>query len=240
MKRVKVLISNIVLVCVVTMFVALQAQASSISYSDSFDNLLTELNGEELRVSQFDSSLGTLTGVSITMSANLSSSGNVINTAAQNQTFTVSTRVESFIAELASGGPSVLADYEIIPELTLINRQSYTNLSPNTNAAFGPADYATAVLAVYDTTAAASLAGFIGTSDFGYDVNTSILTSISGGGGNVLTAIETLAGATLTVEYMYDEVAPPPVSTVPEPSTVTLLSFGVLGLAAVARKRMSK
>jgi len=238
MERVKTLVARVVLTCVAAMLVALPVQAASISYSDSFANQLTELAGEELRVDLFDSSLGTLTGVAITMSANLSSAGNVTNTAAQSQTFTVSTRVESFFAALATGGPSVLADYDVITPFTLIKSETYTGLAANGSAAFGPGGYATGIVAVFSSTDAADLAEFIGIGEFGYDVVTSILTSISGGGGNVFTAIQTYAGATLSVEYTYDDAVSPPVSSVPEPSTVVLLGLGIIGLAIVGRNRM--
>ena len=240
MKRVKALALRVVLACAVLAFAGVNAQALNVSDSDSFANQLTELAGNPLRVDQFNSALGTLKGVKVTLSGNLTSAGDVTNTAAQSQTFTVSTRVEEFLATLATGGPSALSNYEVVAPFTLINSQKYTDLGSGTTAAFGPGAYDTGVLEVFTSTDPAALAGFIGTDTFGYDFTTSILTSISGGGGNVSSLIETLAGATLAVEYTYDEVVQPPPPPVPEPSTMLLLGLGMAGLLTIGRKRITK
>ena len=87
--KLKKLLAGLMSLCFITM-VGQHVHAQTITYSDSYTDLLTELVDEPLRVDFFDTALGTLNGVEVTMSGFLQSFGSVTNTASQNQDFAIS------------------------------------------------------------------------------------------------------------------------------------------------------
>ena len=130
--KLKKLLAGLMSLCFITM-VGQHVHAQTITYSDSYTDLLTELVDEPLRVDFFDTALGTLNGVEVTMSGFLQSFGSVTNTASQNQDFTISTRSQFYNGSLGSGSPNVLpTDFSIFDPFDLIGEQSYMNLSPDT------------------------------------------------------------------------------------------------------------
>ena len=204
------------------------AQAAVISFTDSYANVKTELNGEQLRVDLFDSSLGTLTGVSVSFSAAVNSAGTVTNNGAGPEDFTVQTLVQSYDGTGVSL-PTPLGNVAAMNPFSVINAQSYTALASGASDTFGPGGASSGVLDLftgYD-------ASFIGAGDFGYDFTTLILTTFAGGGGNIGADIETYTDGTLTVEYTYT-AAPTPV---PEPGSLLLMGLGLVGLAGIGRKK---
>jgi PEP-CTERM motif-containing protein len=235
--KLKKLLLGLTSLCFIIM-VGQHVHAQSITYSDSYTELLTELGDEPLRVDFFNTALGTLTSVEVTMSGSLQSFGSVTNTASQNQAFTISTRAQLYDGSLVSGSPNVLPDnFSIFTSFGLIGEQIYTDLSPKTPTPFGPLAANSGSLTVFSTTDPGELALFEGLGQFGYDFATLILTSITGGGGNVLTSIETLASATINVEYDYNN---PTQTPIPEPATMTLLGLGLAGLSFTCRRKLKK
>ncbi|MCB1877202.1 MAG: choice-of-anchor E domain-containing protein [Chromatiales bacterium] len=195
------------------------AFADQVSFSDSITLELTELEptNDRLRVPRFDTQGGTrrLDAVTVQFGGSLSNggplsapntppltNGTVTNNSANPQTFTITFRTDasSYHGEPSSGAPSALIGSDLFPPFTIISQQSYTNLPSG-----GSADYnaSTANAAGITTNVAADpeLAEFVGAGDFGYDLSTRILQSISGGGGNIAFNINTYASANLTVTY---------------------------------------
>ncbi|NDY72768.1 hypothetical protein DO021_00745 [Desulfobacter hydrogenophilus] len=118
--------------------------------------------------------------------------------------------------------------FNVFNPFTLIGEKD-VNLDFGATTSFGP-------VAITNSGALTptDLNQFVGSGDFGYDFNTAILTSISGGGGNFSTDIETMAGASLTVVYDYDVAGP--TSVVPEPATL-LFGLSLMGLAHRCRRK---
>lgn len=220
---------GVMLSCVL-LFTAGSSIADTISYTDSFSNLLTELQDEPLRVQQFDSSLGTLNSVSVSWTGYLKSDGSVTNNAAGLETATVSTRGQLYEGTLQGLASGLDATFDVFAPFALITEQEFTLLSPGVPAAFGPADINNS--GVLTPT---ELTPFIGTGEFGYDFTTRILTSISGGGGNFGTDIQTSTSATLIVVYDYDVENPS--APIPEPATFMLFGLGLMGLAHRCRRK---
>lgn len=211
---------------------------AALLFSDtaSFTNQLTELNGGPvLTLSKYNPGSGfNVDRVVVSLSGSLRSSGSVTNTAAQAQTFTASTRVAQYDFTPGAGAPDVLQTLQPFSSLALIGSKRYTNLAPNTPSGFGPF---TINGSDSDTYLGSDIAGFLGTGTLTINPFTEILTAFQGGGGNVANSIQTVADATLTIEYYGEQqITPPPspASTTPEPSIV--LGLGTLSLLGLFNK----
>jgi hypothetical protein len=210
---------------VVTYTVALDPM---VSYSDGFGPAGTDWT-KVLSVPQFDSSLGVLTEVRLTLSGSLDASFGC-----ENLNTTAGTK--RYLFDLDQGMSLSSAGLPSLSMSTTRGSMSYVNLG--TVAAWdGLTDYAGAsgrtiqygVLSnssLNSYTAAADLARFIGTGNILYDAaGTGYLTMGMMGGSNSMTS-RSLAGAAVAVDYVY---------TVPEPMTLGLLGLGGLLL----RRRMA-
>ncbi len=203
------------------------------SDTDSFSNVLTELTGApDLVVDKFNGTGFNVTSVVVSLTASLRSQGTVTNTAAQPQTFRTITQVLSFDIIPGAGAPGVLNPLSPFSSITTIGNVLYTNLAPNTPAAFGPFTASGGDSATYTGSA---IAGFLGTGTITFDPFTQIGTTFAGGGGNTANAIQTFADASLTIEYFGDQIPQPPVGT-PEPSVLAGLGL-MAGLGAMAKRK---
>ena len=221
------------------MLSAAQARALQIVSTNSFTDLLTELDDEPLRVDLFDPANGTLDSVVVEIAASLNSSGSVTNNSAGPEDFSVQTIAQIFTATGVSL-PAVLAgSVPVIANNTVIASEVFIGLASGATAPFGP-DSTSLTTELLNTAAPGLLAQFVGIGQFGYDLNTLIGTLISGAGGNVATNITTLASASLTVTYNFsvNPPPPPPPTGVAEPATLALLGFGLLGAGAAVRRRL--
>lgn len=238
MKKTNVLTS--LFLAVAAIFITqMTVSADTIEFSDSYTDILTELSDQQLRVSYFDAALGTLTGVEVTLlasfvevtlGASLTSSGQITNNAAQAQDFTVATRAQQYDGVGINLPTALSSPVTAITPFTLIAEQSYVGLGVGETADFGPGTTGlvkSSLFSGFD-------GSFIDTGEFGYDFTTLIVTSFVGGGGNISADIQTFADAVLKVEYTYDA---PSTNVVPEPGTMLLLGFGLLGLAGINRKK---
>jgi hypothetical protein len=180
-----------------------------------------------LLIQGFDPALGTLTKVMLTWSVSGSMNGTVTNTSTGAQNFTVA---ENSTLKLYLGSDLT------VPPLSspgLSAMQTYTNLGSGITSPFGP--YMPSSLDGPNTYTSASnpmiFNGFISAGTVAFTVDTMTKLNIDGGGGNVLSAILTTAGGTLTVRYDF--------TPVPEPSSIALSLVGVLtvGTGALVRRR---
>jgi hypothetical protein len=74
------------------------------------------------------------------------------------------------------------------------------------------------------------LAPYIGAGNFNVGLSTLTNLSVTGGGGQVASSQSTNATGSVVVVYTYTE------STVPEPTTISLIGLGLLGFSLVTRK----
>lgn len=228
---------------VILLATAVPAQAALLfSDSDSFADILTELTGEPtLSVDKYDGD-GIVNDIKLTFSSALRTSGEIINTAAQAQDFTLTLLAGKYDLVPVAGAPTALTTFSPLtldsPFGQTIGSQSYQALVTNTPDTFGGFEVTGSDdLTITDTVA---ISEFLGTGDISLQPFTQILTLGQGGGGNVDTFVDTFADGTLTIEYFGEEPLPPvipptppvtPPTSVPEPGFMLgMVAFGAIGL----------
>jgi hypothetical protein len=213
--------------------------------------------GDRLNFTPFDPSLGTLTGVEITLSLTVRDDFMLVFPSTPTPT-------TLYLATTQTSDPSVLSDPNRVRQLTDGPRGTITapdsltqlfggsgttvpvdvvsltepsgtwsSMLPVTDPHFIPPSIVTLSLALtLDATRASLLREFIGTRTINLPgeavANSSFYSSSGNGSGLVLTS----AGATVTIQYQYNPAA------IPEPSGLILLGLGAgLGLLAAGRGR---
>lgn len=210
------------------------ANAAALSFADSIELQKTNFTDEVLSVSQFDASLGTLTGVELAFS------GLVQGSAKYESLDAVASTVTADVAALleVSGGPGNEVLFQAQP--TVVANETATAFD-------GAIDFGGLSGGSFTTDAgseagsisftdAASLSFFTGTDRVELLVS-AIANSVVTGPGNLFANIRTEAGAEVVVTYQYDGITTtPPTASTPEPSTLISL-IALSGLGFLARKR---
>jgi len=166
---------------------------------------------QSLNVPAFDSSLGTLTSVSYSISEEVLMSGTLTNNSAGSvPLFTISDTV-TWTASFAS--TSVTNDGNA--------NRSYSNVDKGATVNFGSYDFfeASNPTTVTDPTL---LASFQGTTPLSFTYTAMAMVQIGGSGGNAFTNIVTQTSASLTINYFYTPQG------VPEPASLAMTVLGGL------------
>jgi len=201
------------------------AHADILTYSNTqVDTLLTaDANRTDWGVSvglpvdfvipYFNSALGTLNAVTITLDGQVSTLFSITSTQANTRNTTANSAAEIAIAALGLSISSTGSQNVSVPGGATVN--------------VGP------VLGTGTKTIDGIVADWIGSGNRLLSAE-AFGNSGTSGGGNLDTSVQTWANGTLTVVYDYTVPAP---AAVPEPASMALIGLGALGLAAVRRRK---
>ncbi len=185
--------------------------ATTIPQTFTFGSSATDWTNA-LTVNQFDTSLGTLVGIQITIDGDMSALLTIVNTSSKKS----STGNASGEVEFELTGPGSLTQ---ILNLTPDDGIDYLLGTGNTLASSTPLTKSGSVSATWDT--AGILAAFTGSGTVGLGLKATGATLLYNTGGSTFISEDSTidAGSTVTIAYTYN---------VPEPATIGLLSIGAL------------
>lgn len=208
------------------------ANAATVSYS--FTNPLspTDIN-QTGSLALFDTSLGTLTEATLTVTVNLEGTVSLTNSSASALLARVVSTAE---VGLGSSLPAVHQVFNHSSDITLSNNTGFISVPANSI-------YTTPVFSIHQTSSpdlSAALASLSapGGGSFTLDCRSMSGAVLSGGGGSVTLGESSDANCGATLTYTYTPVPPPPASVpVGGAGMLGLMGIAMLGLAARLRRK---
>lgn len=213
--------------------VALCAGAQAATVSDSFTNTLqhTDFTNQTGTLDLFNTALGTLTGVSLTLYGQSVTDLTLTNTSNSVSEASASTRTRlTFSSSIGALSSLIGGSYKI----QLLPTTDDTTLNPGESATFNDvsdnSSYVVsglnAILSAFNSSAGQN------TFTISCSSATRLLTSVSGGNSDATQNTE--AGCGASVVYTYT-AAPTPHPT-PEPASLALVGLGLAGVGVARRK----
>lgn len=209
------------------------ANAETIAYSFTNPLEVTEINQTGV-LELFDTSLGTLTGATLTVTAELQTDLTLTNTASQNQLFIFTSNSDVGINstllavdQLFNGSSDLSLNHSTGPVLLAPNA-SYVSPTLSDNQSL-TTNFSTVLTALSAP----------GGGSFNISCESISGNSQTGGGGNVVVDQRTTAGCSAMLTYTYTPAPPVPPVPVPVggPGMLGLLGLAMLGLVARLRRK---
>lgn len=206
--------------------------AATISYgpvstSPNFDPGDQTSYAQTISLNQFNPTLGTLTGVQITVDTQLQKSGTLVNNGsnATNMNYLYQS------GQITVAGEGV--NHTQNASSTFIAGESFSNVAGGGGIATIAFLQETFLGDVFNPS---NLSAFIGTGTVDYAVNAAANLLTGCGNANCASNIVTKMGAQMTVTYTYT----PDTNEVPEPASFAMVGLGVLALGLIGRRARSR